>query len=101
MRWAENLEGDYIGTPREAFYLCRTKGIRPEKIDYRAKVCSIGFCEQEQKWYGWSHRAMYGFGVGDEVKKGDGAAESLPVGFVAKTLDDAKRIATAFARSVS
>ena len=23
------------------------------------------------KWYGWSHRAVYGFGVGDKVKKGD------------------------------
>lgn len=31
----------------------------------------IGFCEDEQKWYGWSHRAIYGFGVGSEVKRGD------------------------------
>ena len=34
-------------------------------------VACIGWCEDEQKWYGWSHRAIYGFGVGDEVKRGD------------------------------
>ena len=31
----------------------------------------IGFNPEEQKWYGWSHRAMYGFGVGSTCKKGD------------------------------
>ncbi len=31
----------------------------------------LGFSETEQKWYGWSHRATYGFGVGSEVNKGD------------------------------
>ena len=33
--------------------------------------CSIGFCDKEQKWYGWSHRAMYGFGVGSVTTEGD------------------------------
>lgn len=34
--------------------------------------CScIGYSEKEQKWYGWSHRAIYGFGIGSTVKKGD------------------------------
>lgn len=31
----------------------------------------IGFNPIEQKWYGWSHRAIYGFGIGSECKKGD------------------------------
>ena len=31
----------------------------------------VGFSHKEQKWYGWSHRAIYGFGVGSEVKRGD------------------------------
>ena len=35
------------------------------------KVASIGFNSTEQKWYGWSHRAIYGFGVGSECKKGN------------------------------
>ena len=86
--------------------------IKPEKIWKNSNVCSIGFCEKEQKWYGWSHRAMYGFKVGDKVKKGDCTASSgwtaeyladhpeedwsLPIGFVAKTLDDCRKMAVAF-----
>jgi len=35
------------------------------------KVACIGFSATENKWYGWSHRAIYGFEVGSEVKKGD------------------------------
>lgn len=35
------------------------------------RTACIGFSETEQKWYGWSHRAIYGFGVGSEVKKGN------------------------------
>ena len=34
-------------------------------------VSCIGFNPLEQKWYGWSHRAVFGFGVGSEVEKGD------------------------------
>jgi hypothetical protein len=29
----------------------------------------IGFNPIEQKWYGWSHRAIFGFGIGSECKK--------------------------------
>jgi hypothetical protein len=28
---------------------------------------AIGFSEKEQKWYGWSHRAIHGFGSGDKI----------------------------------
>ena len=35
------------------------------------KVACLGFSHDEQKWYGWSHRGVYGFGIGSEVKKGD------------------------------
>lgn len=34
-------------------------------------VCCIGFNPKEQKWYGWSHRAMFGFGIGSKCSKGD------------------------------
>lgn len=64
-------------------------------------IDGLGWSEKEQKWYGWSHRAIYGFKVGDKVKEGDVAAEYLDVGFEAKTTDDAKKIASAFARGVS
>jgi len=60
---------------------------------------SIGYSEKEKKWYGWSHRAIHGFGIGHKVEKGH-----LPTCFVgqtAKTLDDAKRFAVSFSRVVS
>ncbi|KKK62132.1 hypothetical protein LCGC14_3007390 [marine sediment metagenome] len=117
MRSAFTLEGGYLGNPKDARFLCAKRGIRPEKAHPSHNVCSIGFCQKEQKWYGWSHRAIFGFGIGDVVKEGDCCAESgwteeylvehpeedrrLPVGFEAKTLDDAKRMAVAFAESVS
>lgn len=31
----------------------------------------VGFSPKENKWYGWSHRAIYGFTIGSECEKGD------------------------------
>lgn len=108
-------DGAYIGNEKTAEFLIHNKGIMPELM-LGAKVCSIGFCERERKWYGWSHRAIYGFKIGDVAKEGDCVCSSgwlddylaehpekdlsLPVGFEAKTLDDCKRMAIAFAESV-
>lgn len=76
------------------------------KQKHGIKTCgegSIGFSEKEQKWYGWSHRAIYGFGVGHVVEDGDCAVgtDGIKVGFKCKTLDDCKKLAKAFAKSVS
>ena len=71
MKAAYTPVGDYIGSSKDAYFLCKTKGIKPEKADPKDDVCSIGFCEKEQKYFGWSHRAIYGFGIGDSVKMGD------------------------------
>ena len=113
---AYNLEGDYVGDEKTAEYLSK-KGIKAEKSDSKYTVCSIGFCESEQKWYGWSHRAMFGFGIEHITKEGNcecssGFTEeylkdhpeedkSMPVGFECKTLEDCKKCAIAFAESVS
>ena len=71
MKRAFNLDDVYIGNVKLAKYFWK-KRIRPIAIPgEKHNICSIGFCEKEQKWYGWSHRAMYGFGIGAEVKKGD------------------------------
>lgn len=51
------------------------------------------------KWYGWSHRAVYGFGIGDKVKKGDCAY--VDHAYTIKTEDQAKKTAEQFADSVS
>jgi hypothetical protein len=53
-------------------------GRRPgndEGVEYR--TASIGFDPVEQKWYGWSHRAICGFTIGSEVKFGDCAYSPL------------------------
>ena len=115
MKTAYTPGGHYVGESKWAHRLIVKRGIKPE-LRNGCKVCSIGFCEREQKWYGWSHRAIYGFGIGDVVEEGDCAASSgftqewldghpeddlsLPVGFEAKTIEDAKRMAVAFAESV-
>lgn len=65
------LAGDYIGDIEWAKRLCEGLGVAPEKASASHSVCSIGFSEKEQKWYGWSHRAIGGFGIGSHVKKGD------------------------------
>ena len=46
-------------------------GIKLERINPGDNVPCIGFSTMEQKWYGWSHRAIYGFGIGSLVKNGD------------------------------
>jgi len=114
MTVAYNHSGDYIGDSKSAYRLCVKRGILPELG--RGSVCSIGKSKKDGKWYGWSHRAIYGFKIGDKVKKGDCCAESgwvedceeykndpyvLKVGFEAKTEEDCKKMAIAFASSVS
>lgn len=117
MKSAYSPSGDYIGNSVWGHRLVAKRGIAPEKSSQNHSVCSIGFCERDQKWYGWSHRAIYGFGIGyvvedDSVCDSPGltddylvdhpeADRSLPVGFEVKTLDDAKMAAIAFADGVS
>jgi len=117
MTIAYNNNGDYIGDSKRAYRLCKIKGIVPELRTPTSNTCSIGFNRSESKWYGWSHRAMCGFKIGDVVKKGDCCAssgwtqeylkehpeedKSLPIGFKTTTLEDCKKMAIAFAESVS
>jgi hypothetical protein len=111
-----NKDGVYIGNEDNVKTLIYKYGISPESFDGH-KVCSIGKSIKDGKWYGWSHRAIYGFSIGDTVKEGDCCASSgftveylnghpeedtsLDVGFEAKTEDDCKKMAMAFADSVS
>ncbi len=116
---AFNYDGVYIGTPKVARFLTKKKGLTLlQKAAAEDNICSIGFQPSEQKWFGWSHRAIHGFGIGDTVDSSDHlcnqsgwtdeylkehpeADERLPVGFTAKTLDDAKKMAIVFASSVA
>lgn len=71
MKSAYNDNGDYIGSPQDAYKICKRWGVKPEKIDKEHSVCSIGFCEEDKSWVGWSHRAAAKFEIGSKVKKGD------------------------------
>jgi hypothetical protein len=101
MRTALSKAGAYIGDPEQARYLCDNLGIAPEPRDCDHNVCSIGYSALKGKWYGWSHRAIYGFAPGAVVREGDCHAESIPPGTKARSLDDARWFAQAFASSVS
>lgn len=85
MTYCYTPDGDTIGRLDDAKALCDVRGIKPRpRLDEHVGTghqCSIGFCDKEQKWYGWSHRAIYGFGVGSKVVKGDCA-------YVAATPED-------------
>ncbi len=108
---AYSFAGDYLGNPDHAERLVREYGITYfEKIEPEHCVCSIGFSPRDQKWYGWSHRAIHGYGIGEVVEPGTppvvdfeagGATHGILPSFKIKTLDDAKRVATAFATAVS
>jgi hypothetical protein len=111
-----NVLDQIVGTPDDALSLLN-RGIQPELIHSGRNICTIGYCDREQKWYGWSHRAIYGFGIGDVVEEGDSVTSSgyieeylnenpdrdyrIPVGFKATSMDDCKRLAIAFAESVN
>ena len=71
VKTAYTPSGDWIGDSRWAYRLCKKRGVAPEKSKPDHCVCSIGYSKKDKKWYGWSHRAIYGFGVGSKVKVGD------------------------------
>lgn len=64
----------------------------------------VGFSEEEQKWYGWTHRGFGAFGIGQIVKEGTlpTTAPNFPVkaGFTCKTLDDCLQCAIAMSDSL-
>lgn len=97
--------GDYIGTSRWAHRLIVKRGVKPEKAHPSHSVCSIGFCEKEQKWAGWSHRAICYFGIGDKIfeeRFGDDSTPFVQHGEITiETLNQARKAALAFAESVS
>lgn len=74
---AYNLDGDYIGDSKMAHFICVKNLIVPEKANQEHKVCSIGYCKSKRVYFGWSHRAIRGFKIGDTVKKGDDAYQPI------------------------
>lgn len=109
-------DGSYIGDLSEVLNKICAGVTHFYKADDGSNVASIGYAPYKGEWHGWSHRAWSKFKIGHVVKKGSCCTssgwtdeyleehpeknKSLPVGFVAKTLDDCKKCAIAFAESV-
>ena len=55
--------GNWIGSTKIAYFLCKKRGIVPELKTSKSDACSIGYSPQDEKYYGWSHRAICGFVV--------------------------------------
>ena len=67
VRRAYTPEGIWIGTPRQAKDLIVRNGVKPELAEPGDEICTVGFQEKSQKWFGWSHRAICAFGIGDRL----------------------------------
>lgn len=77
MKSAYDENSLYLGNPKTALALTKRRGITTfEKSKDTHTIASIGFNPELQKWYGWSHRAIYEFGIGSKVKKGDSAYQA-------------------------
>jgi hypothetical protein len=88
--------------PKTADYLINTRGIKPTLRKPELSTCTIGYCERAGKWYGWSHRAIQGFGIGYKVgARSSVRTDKTPKGFIAKTPEDCRLLADIFAESVS
>lgn len=75
-----DFNGLYLGCNKTASRLCRRYKLSKFEPAGSGNIASIGFSEAEQKWYGWSHRAIYGFGIGSTVKRGDCAYNPINKG---------------------
>lgn len=103
---AYSIHGDYIGDVKVARALAKL-GIMPELPSPAHTVCAVGYSAKEKKWFGWSHREIVGFKIGDMIfdERMPGATGKTPFvqdGTVPiKTLADAREAAVAFAAYVS
>ena len=105
MKNAYSPSGEWIGNPKTAYYLCKKRGIAPEKSKKKHCVCSIGFSKRLNKFFGWSHRAIVGFAIGDRVfeeRFGNDSTKFRKHGKkTIKTRADQRQAAIAFASHVS
>lgn len=114
--YISTYDESYIGSD-DTWKTFSKKGFTMYQSYHNSTTASVAYCPSENKWYGWSHRAMHGFTIGDVVSKGDITATSglmkeyeiqhpdenlsLPVGYKATTMKKAKRMAIAFASAIA
>jgi hypothetical protein len=69
---AYSKQGYYVGAKKDADRLIKKYGIVhfQQRTEESAAV-TIGYSHLKKKWYGWSHRAIFGFKPGSKCKKGN------------------------------
>ena len=72
----EGVSGDQYLSKFDSSYI--TLAGMEDKVQYLADreitenlTHGVGFSPKDNKWYGWSHRAIYGFSIGSTCKEGD------------------------------
>ena len=71
------IDGAYftrLGMEEDGFRFLLKLGITEQlqnQDNISEHTVNIGFNPEEKKWYGWSHRAIFGFGVGSTCEKGN------------------------------
>jgi hypothetical protein len=93
-------------TPKDAkgFPICTHQTwlmIKGERRTPNSSVDSFGKSEANGRWYGWSHRAIASFGIGDVVKPTTSGFERLKEPFTINSEEKAREVAKRFAESVS
>ncbi len=63
---AYTKDNKYIGDPKAAKML-DDKGIKPEYKTPDSNICSIGYSDKDKRYFGWSHRVICGFKIGDKL----------------------------------
>jgi hypothetical protein len=73
--------------------------IKGEKRKETSTANTYGKSGADGKWYGWSHRSVNGFAIGDTVKPTDAGSDNKE--YTIKTDDQARQAAIDFAEEVS
>ena len=71
--WVSKIDGTFIaieGNEKTVMFLVKN-GITEWIQGTGGRTACIGFNSKKGKFYGWSHRAMFGFGTGSKVVLGD------------------------------
>lgn len=89
----KDSKGQGLATHTQWLEIVGERRLRTSTIDTFGKAAN-------GKWYGWSHRAIASFGIGDKItEKTSGFQGKKP--FTIKTDERAREVAKIFARSVS
>lgn len=117
MRRAMTVKGDYyVGDPKWAHEIFVNRCFCEVQPQEAGQTCCVGYCPRTKRWFGWSHRAICGFGICDKLfdpnwrprgkvrytnEEIDRVAFVARGGRIIRNLKQAKQAALAFANYVS